>query len=96
MTGVTYSSKRYISVCPGCDRLFDTERRDAMTCSPACRVRAHRSGELKRLRSIAKSLKVRPAGILHAPSTGSAPTCTRASWRMTTSTSCRTWSTRST
>ena len=42
-------SKRYIYVCAGCDLLAESSRSHTTTCSPACRVRAHRSGELKRL-----------------------------------------------
>ena len=41
--------KRHIFVCAGCDLLAESSRSHATTCSPACRVRAHRSGELKRL-----------------------------------------------
>jgi hypothetical protein len=61
---VTLSAKRYIAVCAGCSRLFDSERRDVMTCSGACRVKAHRSGALKSLRSAALSFEVKPASIL--------------------------------
>jgi len=34
---------RYIRICPGCHQLFDTGRRDRVTCSTRCRVRIHRS-----------------------------------------------------
>jgi hypothetical protein len=47
---VTLPLKRYIRVCAGCDLLFPSARIDQVTCSPACRVRAHRSGRLRRLR----------------------------------------------
>jgi hypothetical protein len=53
------SQQQYISVCAGCDKLFESARRDQLTCSNACRVRAHRSGELKRLRQIAAQWEVR-------------------------------------
>jgi len=56
----------YVYVCAGCDLLGEAERSDCMTCSPACRVRAHRSGEIKRLREIAEQIRVSPASILHA------------------------------
>lgn len=56
----------YIYVCAGCDLLNEFERSDCMTCSPACRVRAHRSGELKRLRALALQLRIpNPAMLLH-------------------------------
>ncbi|EQD60200.1 hypothetical protein B1A_10216, partial [mine drainage metagenome] len=45
---VTDKPKRYISVCVVCDGLFDTTRTDAMTCSPQCRTRGHRTGAIKR------------------------------------------------
>jgi hypothetical protein len=38
--------KRYIFVCPVCDRLTDALRNDALTCSTACRVRLHRNPSL--------------------------------------------------
>lgn len=57
----------YIYVCAGCDLLAKSERSDCMTCSPACRVRAHRSGAIKRLRVIAAQWHLpNPAIILHA------------------------------
>lgn len=46
----TYSRKRYVSVCPGCDGLFEAARADQVACSPACRVRIHRDPELTRVR----------------------------------------------
>jgi len=52
MTPVTDSAKRYITCCAMCDALFDTPRRDSVTCSPACRTRGHRTGELKRLSAL--------------------------------------------
>lgn len=60
---VTLNPKRYIFVCAGCGCLDESERSDALTCSNACRVKAHRSGNLKRLRAAAKELEVSPAAI---------------------------------
>ena len=65
MSGVTYARKRYVSECIGCERLFDSVRRDQVTCSTACRVRAHRSGALKRRHSQAEALRITPALIGH-------------------------------
>ncbi|NRP22390.1 hypothetical protein LPJGGPFB_05649 [Ensifer adhaerens] len=62
-TDVTYSRKRYISVCVGCDLLFETVRKDQVTCSGACRVKAHRNGALKALNAHAKAFKVPRCGI---------------------------------
>jgi len=53
-TRVTLKPKRYVYVCLGCGLLDETERPDRLTCSPACRVRAHRNGRLKLLRAHAK------------------------------------------
>lgn len=64
MSAVTHKPKCYVSVCAGCGRLDQSERSDTLTCSPACRVRAHRNGSLKALRAIALSLDIRPATIL--------------------------------
>jgi hypothetical protein len=47
-------------VCIGCRRLACSERSDAITCSTACRVRAHRNGSAKRLRDIAAAQDVSP------------------------------------
>jgi len=63
---VTLRSKRYIFVCPGCEGLAESDRRDTMTCSPACRVRAHRNGAGKRRKAIARSQKIPAAMIGHA------------------------------
>ena len=67
---VTLSCKCYVFVCCGCDLLSVSSRNDALTCSTACRVRAHRSGHIKMLRELAHSLglvnddgKPMPAGI---------------------------------
>lgn len=48
MTAVTDNRIRYITCCAVCDGLFDTRRSDSVTCSPQCRTRGHRTGELKR------------------------------------------------
>jgi hypothetical protein len=58
--------REYVYVCAGCGLLDVAERRDQLTCSGACRVRAHRSGDLRRLRADAKRMEVRPAGVLQA------------------------------
>lgn len=42
--------KRHVFICLGCDRLAYSTRSDAITCSTACRVRVHRTGEAKALR----------------------------------------------
>jgi hypothetical protein len=55
---VTFSTKRYILVCPVCGLLFDATRRDQITCSGACRVWAHRNGKLADIRAVAKSIGV--------------------------------------
>lgn len=67
---VTHSRKCYTFVCCGCDLLNVSSRNDALTCSTACRVRAHRSGYIKTLRELARRLglvnddgKPMPAGI---------------------------------
>lgn len=62
----TYSEKRYIMVCGGCRLMFDSARKDQLTCSNACRVRAHRSGSLKALRGLAQQFEVSPGQILQA------------------------------
>lgn len=63
---VTDQAKCYISFCPGCECLYEAGRADQLTCSPGCRVKAHRSGRLKDLRELADSLKIHPASILHS------------------------------
>ena len=63
---VTHHDKRYIFVCAGCGYLSESSRSDALTCSVACRVSAHRSGNLKRIRNIADSFDIAPARLLQA------------------------------
>lgn len=58
---VTDRHKRYVFVCAGCDKLAESERSDAITCSTACRVSAHRNGSIKTLRAIAKAWDITPA-----------------------------------
>ena len=57
MSDVTVSAKRYagpwVYVCAGCDLLAESSRSDTLTCSTACRVRAHRNGRLARMRASA-------------------------------------------
>ncbi len=55
---VTFKPKCYVFVCVGCGLLAESERSDAVTCSTACRVKAHRSGELKRLREVADAMDI--------------------------------------
>jgi hypothetical protein len=54
----TYSRKRYVTICAGCQGVFACRRKDQVTCSPKCRVNAHRSGEMKRLQRFADSFEV--------------------------------------
>lgn len=50
---VTHKVKCYIFVCCSCDLLATSTRSDALTCSTACRVRAHRNRSIKGLRELA-------------------------------------------
>jgi hypothetical protein len=64
---VTRTRKRYVFLCLGCDFLADSTRSDALTCSPACRVRVHRHPEGQaRLRKDAEAFGITPASILQA------------------------------
>lgn len=63
---VTFPAKRYVFVCLGCGGLSDSDRKDQMTCSTACRVRAHRTGETKRTREAAQNVDVPVATMLRA------------------------------
>jgi len=63
---VTVSSKRYIAVCRGCDLMFETSRKDQLTCSDACRVKAHRNGSLKALRDFCKAFDIEPHMLVQA------------------------------
>lgn len=53
----------YVIVCAGCDLLAYAERADQITCSSACRVRAHRNGSGDALRLLASDHRL-PAGML--------------------------------
>ena len=67
MSAVTDKPKRYsIYVCAGCGLLAESERSDVLTCSAACRVRAHRNGSLKALHALARSFEIRPGLISRA------------------------------
>ncbi len=66
MTRVTHKTKCYVFVCAGCHLLADSDRSDTLTCSPKCRVKAHRNGWLKTLRGIAAISHVHPSMILQA------------------------------
>jgi hypothetical protein len=56
----------YVYLCVGCNKLDQSGRRDVITCSPACRVRAHRNGSSKALHDQARRMDVGPALILQA------------------------------
>ena len=43
----TLSGKRYVMKCLVCDMLYDADRIDSTTCSPACRTKLHRKPEIK-------------------------------------------------
>ena len=45
---VTVKPKCYVFKCLGCGEIAQAERSDTLTCSNACRVRAHRMGTVKR------------------------------------------------
>lgn len=69
LDAVTPGSNCYphVFVCLGCGRLAESSRSDARTCSPACRVSAHRHGEhTQHILDIARSLDVTIAQVLHA------------------------------
>ncbi len=63
---VTDRVKCYVFVCAGCGLLAQTERADTLTCSPACRVRAHRSGATDKLRRIARAQDIIAGSIARA------------------------------
>lgn len=46
---VTVNPKSYVFRCLGCATIAQSERSDTLTCSNACRVRAHRLGTIKRI-----------------------------------------------
>lgn len=60
---VTLKAKCYTFICLGCGLLAQSERSDAVTCSPACRVRAHRNGAAAENRLLAKKIDV-PIGMM--------------------------------
>jgi hypothetical protein len=66
MNPVTPMGKRYIHVCAGCECLFLAGRSDALTCSGACRVKAHRTGALAEVKASAKRFHINPGCILRA------------------------------
>lgn len=55
-----------VFVCVGCGLIAASERRDELTCSGTCRVRAHRNGSLKTLRAFAKEFDIHPGLILQS------------------------------
>lgn len=66
MSGVTHRPMCYVYVCAGCNLLSCSDRRDQVTCSTRCRVRAHRNGSLRTLRASAARWEITAAGILQA------------------------------
>ena len=56
----------YVFVCAGCGSFGMSERSDALTCTNACRMRAMRNGNLKRLRAEAKANHIFLANISQA------------------------------
>lgn len=70
MSDVTYSTKCYTYVCAGCGKLSQSNRRDQLTCSTACRVKAHRNGSIKALRDLAVSFDISPASIVQSKAIG--------------------------
>jgi hypothetical protein len=59
---VTDEPNRYIiSYCPCCETVYEASRRDQLTCSPACRVKAHRTGRLNELKRVSKFLDIHPS-----------------------------------
>jgi hypothetical protein len=63
--------KLYVLCCGVCGELFDTVRKHTLTCSGACRVRAHRGdAHLAAVRAAAKTYDVHPSGILMAEAIG--------------------------
>jgi hypothetical protein len=57
-------SRASVYKCAGCNGLAIAERKDVTTCSPACRVRAHRNGSADLLRRISKEWDVKPGGVV--------------------------------
>ena len=60
---VTLKPKCYTFICLGCGLLAQSSRSDTVTCSPACRVRAHRTGPAAENRLLAQKIKV-PIGMM--------------------------------
>ena len=60
----THSEKCYITVCHCCGVMYESERKDRLTCSDACRVKAHRNGSLETLRGMAAKVDLNPALLL--------------------------------
>ncbi len=44
---MTHPVKRYITTCAVCHGLFASLRKGAVTCSPVCRTRGHRTGRIR-------------------------------------------------
>ncbi len=73
---VTDTRKRYRKgprafVCIACDKLAESHRGHAVTCSPACRVWIHRHPErLASLRATCEALKVEPGMVQECAAAG--------------------------
>lgn len=60
-------AKRYIICCAACGALHEVARRDALTCSVACRVWLHRHPDhLAELRALAGSARIEVFDIIEA------------------------------
>lgn len=61
---VTDRPSCYIFRCAGCGLLEQATRSDTITCSPACRVLAHRNGAAENVRRMARAARVSPGLIV--------------------------------
>ena len=70
MTTETLSRKRYrfrVFVCISCNKLCDSQRAHAVTCSPACRTAVHRKPErFDELKKLCEQWRAQPALVLQA------------------------------
>lgn len=61
---VTLKHKCYVFVCASCGLLAESYRSDALTCSIACRVKAHRDGKIQRLKKSLEGKEVKLSLVL--------------------------------
>ena len=61
---VTHKPKRYVFTCAVCGLLAESSRSDALTCSTACRVKGHRSGDIARLLKICEGDREEAARVM--------------------------------